>query len=659
MDDISKQLTDKYMEEIKRKKNAQTKKKLSVLLKDFGYTKRCSANCNKIENILFKAGIAVGCHLEDVNAIDDYVTLTIVQTDTTGPGKDFFKRYKIVFVVISYILLFVLLIARRPDMLFNPQPWAEDGTYFLHDALIFGWKSIFYPYAGYLHFIPRITTLISLYLSKSLSGGIYLVPLFMNITAIAISIYSATYICTKRFDWLLPFYLRVLIAILVIISPASYEIYGTITNALWWLGFFQFLITWDMFVKKRIPHGFVLVILVLSCLSGPMGVFPALGCLYVILYKLLKDKDYESIYIYDIFASVIICSSSATEVYLAILLRNAQGSTEVGINCFSRLLFGGIFARSVIPDFAGFVNTHGFLLTMGIGAIILLFLIVANINNKVKIIFPLSYLMLLIAMTLIGYPILFKSYATVPFHDITCGRYFFLPMAIIDTLLILGGYNAFASKDRKQFVIFIIILCFFSFNILHNFNLQPYINYNWDNVAQIYQENGKDAFSIPINPIPWTIKIPTNIALKLPVDGWNLSGGWSLNGTFIKDKPDNLSEYIFGSWSGADSNTGRLISDSILVTKPSYLVMYVMVGPDMTGQTIGIAINNDQKPDILYKKYPYQQSQSWNMWIVDLTEYIGKDVSVIAEDNGNQWGQWCGISQPLIVDKNEINEKVK
>ncbi|HLK12712.1 MAG TPA: hypothetical protein VKW76_15160 [Candidatus Binatia bacterium] len=54
------------------------------------------------------------------------------------------------------LLAFGVLLARRPSVLRSPQLWAEDGTVFFHDELVWGFRrAVLRPYAGYVLVTPR------------------------------------------------------------------------------------------------------------------------------------------------------------------------------------------------------------------------------------------------------------------------------------------------------------------------------------------------------------------------------------------------------------------------------------------------------------------------------------------------------------------------
>jgi hypothetical protein len=83
---------------------------------------------------------------------------TVPATDPakTQPG-DFYtpRRFAVLF-----LLLWILLILRKPDMLTNPQLFAEDGGAFFGEQLVHPTTALIHPYNGYLHIVPRLIALI-------------------------------------------------------------------------------------------------------------------------------------------------------------------------------------------------------------------------------------------------------------------------------------------------------------------------------------------------------------------------------------------------------------------------------------------------------------------------------------------------------------------
>ncbi|HEV2643080.1 MAG TPA: hypothetical protein VGT98_10250 [Candidatus Elarobacter sp.] len=76
-------------------------------------------------------------------------------------------------VTLLWLACAAVLFARRPDLLGAPQLYAEDGVIFFRDAALSGVASLFAPYAGYHHAIPRVIALIALPLPSALQPAAY------------------------------------------------------------------------------------------------------------------------------------------------------------------------------------------------------------------------------------------------------------------------------------------------------------------------------------------------------------------------------------------------------------------------------------------------------------------------------------------------------
>jgi hypothetical protein len=55
----------------------------------------------------------------------------------------------------------ILVALRTPQSWLHQGFYAEDGVIFFQDQVVFGWRAIFRPYAGYLHLMPRLAALIA------------------------------------------------------------------------------------------------------------------------------------------------------------------------------------------------------------------------------------------------------------------------------------------------------------------------------------------------------------------------------------------------------------------------------------------------------------------------------------------------------------------
>ncbi len=71
------------------------------------------------------------------------------------------------------LLAMAIVACRKFDALANPQFWAEDGAEFFIQADLSGWRSLFMPYAGYYHLVPRLIALASAGLPAAWVPAIY------------------------------------------------------------------------------------------------------------------------------------------------------------------------------------------------------------------------------------------------------------------------------------------------------------------------------------------------------------------------------------------------------------------------------------------------------------------------------------------------------
>jgi hypothetical protein len=93
------------------------------------------------------------------------------------PGKFYTpSRFAILF-----FLLAVILLLRRPDMVTNPQLYAEDGSVFLRDQLVFPGTAVFSPYNGQFHLLPRMLALFESFFP------LVAVPLLCSIASVLIN----------------------------------------------------------------------------------------------------------------------------------------------------------------------------------------------------------------------------------------------------------------------------------------------------------------------------------------------------------------------------------------------------------------------------------------------------------------------------------------
>ncbi len=124
--------------------------------------------------------------------------------------------------------LSLILVSRWYYRLIHATLWAEDGEIFLHDAIEHGVKSIFFPYAGYFHTVPRIISYFA-----SLFPTIY-IPHIIVIFCLVITYYVISVLLKKDYEWVVPnVHFRGVMLLLIALAPGTTEAYGNIANIHW------------------------------------------------------------------------------------------------------------------------------------------------------------------------------------------------------------------------------------------------------------------------------------------------------------------------------------------------------------------------------------------------------------------------------------------
>lgn len=132
------------------------------------------------------------------------------------------RQWGAFFVVILFVVAY-----KSTDALSHPQFWAEDATVFFKDQFGNALPQLFTPYAGYLHTLPRLVAWLASWLPAAKA------PLIYNAGAILLCAAAITLTC-RRLSLYVPVWV---VALSFLAVPTSSEIFGTITNAQWFLQF--------------------------------------------------------------------------------------------------------------------------------------------------------------------------------------------------------------------------------------------------------------------------------------------------------------------------------------------------------------------------------------------------------------------------------------
>lgn len=127
------------------------------------------------------------------------------------------------------LLTGLLLALKAPDSLIQPQFWAEDGAIFFAQQWAGRQPPFFEPYAGYLHFLPRLTA----WWPGSLPAALQ--PLAFNVSALVLETVLLTYCAMRLGNGRLMVSLWCILAFMLV--PQAGDVFGTITNVQWFAQF--------------------------------------------------------------------------------------------------------------------------------------------------------------------------------------------------------------------------------------------------------------------------------------------------------------------------------------------------------------------------------------------------------------------------------------
>ena len=107
-----------------------------------------------------------------------------------------------------------LLVLRRPDAIFHPQLWAEDGVVWFADAYNHGaLKALLFARDGYLQLFPRLVAAVSLWVP------LLRVPIVFNLCALAVEAVPPLFLVSGRMRNVGPLPLRCVLALLTYLFP--------------------------------------------------------------------------------------------------------------------------------------------------------------------------------------------------------------------------------------------------------------------------------------------------------------------------------------------------------------------------------------------------------------------------------------------------------
>lgn len=160
----------------------------------------------------------------------------------------------------------VVVVARRPSIVFHATLWLEDAGVFLRGARAGGFGSLIHPYNGYFHTVPRLVALVVDWLPIAWTPTLYAV------SAAVLSAGCCAMVMSTRLQWLFRSRGRQWMALVALLAlPRIDEIQATLTNSIWWIGLALLLciLSDDPATRGgRVTEGALVALFVLSGANG-------------------------------------------------------------------------------------------------------------------------------------------------------------------------------------------------------------------------------------------------------------------------------------------------------------------------------------------------------------------------------------------------------
>ena len=244
-----------------------------------------------------------------------------------------------------------LLVLRRPDAVFHPQLWAEDGVVWFADAYNHGGlRALFFARDGYLQLFPRLVAAVSLWVP------LQSVPLVFNVFALIVEAIPPLFLVSNRMRNVGSLPLRCGLALLYLFVPDSSEVHAIVTDSQSQLAVLACLVILAEPPLSRWGKIFDVVVLMLCALTTPMGmlllaVALARTVLPLLIHRLANATAAPSEMRWRWIQVSLLSVCALTQALTLLTTAGARLNTTLGasVTSFCRIVAGQI----VLPVFLG------------------------------------------------------------------------------------------------------------------------------------------------------------------------------------------------------------------------------------------------------------------------------------------------------------------
>jgi hypothetical protein len=402
---------------------------------------------------------------------------------------------------IVFLLSFAILVSRRPDVIFRPQFWAEDGQIFYTQAYDAGLlHPLFWTYGGYLHTFPRLVAgLVQFF-------PLIYAPLLFNLVALTLQILPVHILLSSRLSAIGSLPARMFLALLYLCLPNSSEIHANVTNAHWRLALLAFLAIVSAPPRSRVSRAFDYLAVLMSSLTGPFAVM--LTPAAVIVWRKSRER-------WKLILTSTLAAGAGVQGFLILMAGRSHRMTEApGANLVSltEILADHVFLGALVGRNA-LLHTHpwGALVAATAGIAALLYALVRGpLPLKVFIFFASLVLACSLALPM-PYPI----YSGTPsgprlpgWQALALGlgqRYWYMPMLAFAATLVWLLKPANPAALRLAAILCLVLMFF---GVVRDWRLPPAVDLHFGEYAEKFRQAPRGTvLVIPLNPPGWSMRL--------------------------------------------------------------------------------------------------------------------------------------------------------
>lgn len=394
-----------------------------------------------------------------------------------------------------FLLAYALIASRRPDAIFRPQFWAEDGHVWFADAYNLGWwPALFRAQDGYYQTLPRLAAALALLVPLALA------PLVLNLVAIGVQALPGSLLLASRSSAWGNLRFRALLAGIYVALPNCREMGAVVTSSQWIMTLCAFLVLAASTPKGNGGKLFEISLLLLCGLTGPFCIF----LLPIAVFLAWKRRDqWARIRAGTLAALCLVQAWALLVVDPSVRPHFALGASP---GLFTRILAGHVYLAALLGHntFAAQSAPFIFFLFVALAGTAIVAICFAKSTVEMRLFLVLSAMLFAASLlTPSVYPppgvSVWKMMA-----GVSAIRYWFFPTLAFAWSL-LWCLHSRPVPVKAVSACLLLLMCY---GIVRDWEHPPYRNLHFaDQVKRFEAAPAGTAVVFPVNPKGWTMQL--------------------------------------------------------------------------------------------------------------------------------------------------------